>query len=64
MMKGRRLGEGAQSDQNYVIDRVGEIIDSGVDEIMFGVCRQRPLRNLRDLRKRSDGFSQSRYLGS
>ena len=37
MMKGRRLGEGsAVGSKNYVIDRVGEIIESGVDEIMFG----------------------------
>ena len=36
-MQGRRLGAGsAAGSKNYIIDRVGEIIDAGVDEIMFG----------------------------
>ena len=37
MIKARRLGEGsAVGPKNYVIDRIGEIIDAGVDEIMIG----------------------------
>ena len=37
MIKGRRLGEvSAVGSKNYVIDRAGEIVESGVDEIMFG----------------------------
>lgn len=37
MKKGRRLGEGsALGERNYIIDRIGEIIDAGVQEIMFG----------------------------
>ncbi|MDA0791433.1 MAG: LLM class flavin-dependent oxidoreductase [Proteobacteria bacterium] len=37
LMKGRGLGQGsAVGPKNYIIDRVGEIIDAGVDEIMFG----------------------------
>lgn len=37
MIKGRRLGEGsAIGGKNFIIDRIGEIIDSGVQEIMFG----------------------------
>lgn len=37
MIKGRRLGDGsAVGSKDYVIDRVGEIVDAGVDEIMFG----------------------------
>lgn len=37
MIKGRRLGDGsAVGGKNFIIDRVGEIIDAGVDEIMFG----------------------------
>lgn len=37
MLKARRLGEGsAVGNRNYIIDRVGEIIEGGVDEIMFG----------------------------
>ncbi len=33
----RGLGAGtAAGNKNYIIDRVGEIIDAGVDEIMFG----------------------------
>ena len=33
----RRLGAGtAAGTKNYVIDRIGEIIEAGVDEIMFG----------------------------
>ncbi len=37
MLKARRLGEGsAVGTRNYVIDRLGEIIDGGVDEIMIG----------------------------
>lgn len=34
---GRRLGEGtAAGPRNYVIDRIGEIIDAGAEEIMIG----------------------------
>ncbi len=34
---GRRLGEGtAAGPRNYVIDRIGEIIDAGAQEIMIG----------------------------
>ena len=34
---GRRLGEGtAAGSKNYVIDRIGEIIDAGAQEIMIG----------------------------
>lgn len=37
MIKGRRLGDGsAVGGKSFIIDRVGEIIDAGVDEIMFG----------------------------
>ena len=37
MIKGRRLGEGsAIGEKNFIIDRIGEIIDAGMDEIMFG----------------------------
>jgi alkanesulfonate monooxygenase SsuD/methylene tetrahydromethanopterin reductase-like flavin-dependent oxidoreductase (luciferase family) len=37
MIKGRRLGDGsAVGGKGFIIDRVGEIIDAGVDEIMFG----------------------------
>lgn len=37
MIKGRRLGDGAAiGTKSYVIDRLGEIIDAGVDEIMIG----------------------------
>ena len=37
MMEARKLGKGsAVGSKNYIIDRVGEIIDGGVDEIMFG----------------------------
>ena len=37
MMKARRLGDGAAvGPKNYVIDRIGEIVDGGVDEIMIG----------------------------
>ncbi len=36
MISGRGHGAGsAIGEKNYIIDRVGEIIDSGVDEIMF-----------------------------
>ena len=36
-MANRRLGEGsAFGPKNYVLDRVGEIIDAGADEIMLG----------------------------
>ena len=36
-MTNRRLGEGAAvGSKNYVLDRVGEIIDAGADEIMIG----------------------------
>ena len=36
-MANRRLGEGsAVGPKNYVLDRVGEIIDAGADEIMLG----------------------------
>ncbi len=34
---GRRLGEGtAAGPRNYVIDRIGEIVDAGAQEIMIG----------------------------
>lgn len=37
MINARRLGEGsAIGSKNYVIDRLGEMIDAGVDEIMIG----------------------------
>ncbi|MEM7016299.1 MAG: LLM class flavin-dependent oxidoreductase [Pseudomonadota bacterium] len=37
MIKGRNLGAGsAVGSKSLIIDRVGEIIDAGVDEIMFG----------------------------
>jgi alkanesulfonate monooxygenase SsuD/methylene tetrahydromethanopterin reductase-like flavin-dependent oxidoreductase (luciferase family) len=37
LMQGRGLGAGsAVGSKNYIIDRVGEIIEAGVDEIMFG----------------------------
>jgi alkanesulfonate monooxygenase SsuD/methylene tetrahydromethanopterin reductase-like flavin-dependent oxidoreductase (luciferase family) len=37
MIKARRLGEGsAIGSKGYIVDRIGEIIDAGVDEIMFG----------------------------
>ena len=37
MMTGRRLGEGsALGSKSYIIDRVGELIDAGAEEIMFG----------------------------
>ena len=37
MINARRLGEGsAVGSKNYVIDRLGEMIDAGVDEIMIG----------------------------
>ncbi len=37
MIKGRNLGEGsAIGSKSLIIDRVGEIIEAGVDEIMFG----------------------------
>ncbi len=44
LMKGRGLGEGsAVGSKNYIIDRVGEIIEAGVDEIMFGgILTDRP----------------------
>ena len=33
---GRKLGEGAVAGpKNYVIDRIGEFVEAGVDEIMF-----------------------------
>ena len=36
-MAGRRLGEGtAAGPKNYVIDRIGEIVEAGADEIMIG----------------------------
>ena len=36
-MAGRRLGEGtAAGGKNYVIDRIGEIVEAGADEIMIG----------------------------
>ncbi len=36
-VSGRRLGEGsAAGPKNYVIDRIGEIIDAGAEEIMLG----------------------------
>ena len=36
-MTGRRLGEGtAAGPKNYVIDRIGEIVEAGADEIMIG----------------------------
>jgi alkanesulfonate monooxygenase SsuD/methylene tetrahydromethanopterin reductase-like flavin-dependent oxidoreductase (luciferase family) len=36
-MAGRRLGEGsAAGTRNYVIDRIGEIIEAGAQEIMIG----------------------------
>ena len=36
-ISGRRLGEGtAAGSKNYVIDRIGEIIDAGAQEIMIG----------------------------
>ena len=36
-MQGRRLGAGsAAGPKSYIIDRIGEIIEAGVDEIMFG----------------------------
>ena len=36
-VNGRRLGEGsAAGPKNYVIDRIGEIIEAGVDGIMIG----------------------------
>ena len=36
-MQGRRLGEGtAAGPKSYVIDRIGEIVDAGADEIMIG----------------------------
>ncbi len=37
MIKARRLGEGsAIGSKAYIIDRIGEIMEGGVDEIMFG----------------------------
>ncbi len=37
MIKSRRLGDGsAVGGKSFIIDRVGEIMDAGVDEIMFG----------------------------
>lgn len=37
MMTGRRLGEGsALGSKNYIVDRIGELIEAGVEEIMFG----------------------------
>ena len=44
MISGRRLGAGSAIGQkNYVIDRVGEIIEAGVDEIMFaGILTETP----------------------
>ena len=36
-VRGRRLGSGsAAGPKNYVIDRIGEIVDAGADEIMIG----------------------------
>ena len=36
-MTGRGLGAGtAAGTRSYIVDRVGEIIETGVDEIMFG----------------------------
>ena len=36
-IEGRRLGEGsAAGEASYVIDRIGELVDAGADEIMFG----------------------------
>ena len=36
-VRGRRLGPGsAAGPKNYVIDRIGEIVDAGADEIMIG----------------------------
>ena len=36
-MRGRRLGEGtAAGPKSYVIDRIGEIVGAGADEIMIG----------------------------
>ena len=44
MIKGRNLGAGsAIGEKNYIIDRVGEIIEGGVDEIMFaGILTETP----------------------
>ena len=44
MISGRRLGAGSAIGQkNYIIDRVGEIIEAGVDEIMFaGILTETP----------------------
>lgn len=37
LVKGRRLGAGtAAGPRNYVIDRIGEIIEAGAEEIMIG----------------------------
>jgi alkanesulfonate monooxygenase SsuD/methylene tetrahydromethanopterin reductase-like flavin-dependent oxidoreductase (luciferase family) len=37
MMTSRRLGEGtAAGPRNYVIDRIGELIDAGAEEVMLG----------------------------
>ncbi|HIG39354.1 MAG: LLM class flavin-dependent oxidoreductase [bacterium] len=37
MISGRRLGEGtAAGSRNYVIDRIGEIIEAGAEEVMIG----------------------------
>ncbi len=37
MMEGRRLGKGsALGSKNYIVDRIGELIEAGVEEIMFG----------------------------
>ena len=36
-MANRRLGEGsAAGPKNYVIERIGEIVDAGASEIMIG----------------------------
>ena len=36
-INGRRLGEGsAAGPKSYVIDRIGEMIDAGAEEIMLG----------------------------
>ena len=44
LVKGRNLGAGsAVGSKNLIIDRVGEIIDAGVDEIMFaGILTDTP----------------------
>ena len=36
-VNGRRLGEGtAAGTKNFVIDRIGELIDAGAEEVMLG----------------------------